>query len=208
MKNNKPEFKKHILDAIAINKKHLADYTNLFKKNNDDKYVSDLRSIFRQLIFSEILLVPTAAVCDLIMPKAMSCAFADMTDKKIELIKTATVLANPDLKKYLILAKSAARKSDYQQLHKLTYELINELQCQYTNCMLRHILESFLRSISIYKSDDFLTGSEKKLFKIFCHSHLLLIQPSHKIDLKAFAIQKLGYPILSSELPSVPDFNP
>ena len=69
--------------------------------------------------------------------------------------------------------------------------------------MLRHLIESMLRALWVYQNGE-LSGKEKLIYWHYLNGHALFFKDGDRLDKIAFAVQKLGVPILQLELPHIP----
>lgn len=207
-------FGQHLRESIEINKQRKKFYSNLTNGESN--------RIFNFLIISErISLLPAyyfdkkskvyhengiPLFCDEFMPMNISEEFMPE-----EFLIPEDEFGKFELKKYTEKLNWAIRNKNSYLVKKVSLDAIRDLE-KYPSyyCMTRHILESIFRFIYFLpmqeqKSLDQSLKSPKNLVYKVISLHNLALKSSMLIDKWSAPIQKMGIPILCSELPKLLD---
>lgn len=213
------EMRRHLLEAIALNKERKERYAKL-TGGKSIRYSNIL-------IWSERLALISALFFDLIGNyyqrrgvKFIQAAFVEMSlapvfqERYPAEINYQTALELVSTKPLHQLISKQLKNNDFQGVvDSCNYylEILSTQPAYY--CMLRHLIESirriaFLQPLHAKKCKDLDIRTPIRTTKFLLRSHLLLLNPGEKFDLKIASIQQTGVPILYQDLPPIGLENP
>jgi hypothetical protein len=196
-------FTDHIREAIKLNVEHWNSYQVKMKASGHVSEVKILNGIFSSLIRSERLTMLFSWFYDWKCPIAMSYSFVPIQPipEPTSTIDQFFLDINP--RSYLPEFKSSLHTKNIPQIEKLLTANLLKLKNPRHNCMLRHLMESMHRCLWVYQNIE-LSKKEKSVYWHYVKGHALFFASANDLDRKAFAIQKLGIPVLATELPPIP----
>lgn len=196
-------FTDHIRAAIKLNLEHWSSYQVKMKSAGFTEEVKILNKVFSSLVLSERLTMLFSWYYDWKCPVAMSYSFVAIRPLPEPNCAADQTFFNIDQKKFIAELRAQLKIKNFIEIEKLLLSRQAILTNPRHNCMLRHIIESMLRSVWVYQNVN-LSPKEKSLYWHYVKGHALFFSSANELDKKAFAIQKLGIPVLATELPPIP----
>lgn len=212
-------FMEHVRDAIQINKTRQSLYANLTQNRS--------RSISRKLIAFEYGIAVSAAVLDFQAKELQELGIPILCDDFISMeeIPSFEEKANkPPLPKeeFLDLSirsisrrlRKAFRDNFFEGVSRVAEQELGKLSdLPMYHCMVRHFLESILRSSNLaprYLSQTSDQSLREKIRDLSWNYIQLTIRPglkiAHHLDQEALTLQSEGIPILCQDVPHIPPY--
>ncbi len=196
-------FTTHVKEAIQLNKSRWQFYKNQMTQSGHSSEVPTLNSVFFKLIFSERLTLLFSWFYDWRCPVGMSMSFEEIRPKGDLEGRPDAFFLDAKTNVFVPQIKQALKNNDFTGLNQLLNGLLATLANPRHNCMLRHLVESMLRALWVYEHGE-LSEKEKSIYWHYLNGHALFFKDGDRLDKFAFAVQKLGVPILQLELPHIP----
>ena len=196
-------FTKHVKEAIQLNKVQCQFYRKQLIQIGQTNKVPVLNSVFFKLIFSERVTLLFSWFYDWQCPNGMSDSFVEIRLKGECPGAPDSVFHDAKTVAFVPQIKRALKIKDWHALDQLLNQILASLVNPWHNCMLRHLVESMARALWVYQNGQ-MSGVEKSIYWHYLNGHALFIQQGDQLDKIAFAVQKLGVPILQRELPHIP----
>ncbi len=196
-------FTTHVKEAIQLNKSQWQLYRNKMIQDGQATELPILNSVFSKLIFSERLTLLFSWFYDWQCPNGMSLSFVEIRLKHDAAGAPDAFFLDAKTSLFIPQIKQALKKKDFTGLDQLLNDFVASLTNPSHNCMLRHLIESMLRALWVYQNGE-LSGKEKSIYWHYLNGHALFFKDGDRLDKIAFAVQKLGVPILQLELPHIP----
>jgi hypothetical protein len=205
----------HLIEAIAINRKRKPMYAKLTKGKS--------LKISRSLIASEALSLLSSVPLDIISKYWRNRNIPVMKHEFISMSLTpdfkesfedpqgiSPVFPKINTKLMQSNINQVFKQKDYDQLSDCIEAHLNDLN-QFSKhfCMVRHILESILRSsnlakVHIQKANEMHVRSPELFCRYLIYSQIIVIHSSSLLDKWAYPLQKDGIPILYQDVPVIP----
>lgn len=196
-------FTDHIREAIRLNADHWNSYQVKMKASGYVTEIKVLNSIFSSLIRSERLTMLFSWFYDWKCPNAMSYSFVAIRPIPEPTVAVDQNFLDIEPESYLSEFRAALKVKSIPKVDSLLIANLSKLTNPRHNCMLRHLMESMRRCLWVYQNAG-LSAKEKSIYWHYINGHVLFFTSANNLDQKAFSIQKLGIPILATELPPIP----